>query len=182
MTDSTANRAPDIVYDWWQRLTGNDGARVGSRRAALARMRRAATPIEVMQESDALRLIERLPHQSEYRVAALAGVLAFVRQTEEPRVARSIGRDSLDDEQSALVSENRFRRLLQVQDGELMESMRRLVRMNKGRLNVHDLSAAILFWGDGVKKRWIFDYYAVRHSIRSVEGSPDTPTTTPNEQ
>ena len=43
--------------------------------------------------------------------------------------------------------------------------MRRLVRMNKGRLNVHDLSAAILFWGDGyrgeqVKKQWIFDYYA----------------------
>ena len=182
MTDSTSTRGPDIAHDWWKRLTANEGARPGQRRAALARMRRASTPLEVMQISDALRLIERLPYQSEYRVAALAGVLAFVRETDERSVARRIGRDSLDDDQSALVSENRFRRLLQVQDSGLMEGMRRLVRMNKGKLNVRDLAAAILYWGDGVKKRWIFDYYGVHMGVRSVEGSPETPNTTPNER
>ena len=84
---------------------------------------------------------------------------------------RAIGRTKLDDEQSALVSEGRFRRLLQVQDGELMEAMRRLVRMTKGTANVRDLSSAVLYWGDGVKKRWIFDYYGVADSIRSEAGA-----------
>ena len=182
MTESNTDRGPGIALDWWQRLTANEGARRGQRRAALARMRRAATPLEVMQEPEALRLIQRLPYRSEYRVAVLAGVLAHVRETDDRSVARRIGRDSLDDDQSALVSENRFRRLLQVEDSELMEGMRRLVRMNKGKLNVHDLSAAILYWGDGVKKRWIFDYYGVRSALRPDAASSESPITTPIER
>ncbi len=42
-----------------------------------------------------------------------------------------------------------------------MGAMRRLVRLTKGKVNVKDLSFAVLRWGDGVKKRWIFDYYGV---------------------
>ena len=110
-------------------------------------MRRAATPIEVMQEPEALRLIARLPRNPD-RVAVLAGVLAHVRESEDRRVARAIGRTTLDDEQSALVSEGRFRRLLQTNDDELMEPMRRLVRISKGTINVRDLSAAVLYWSD----------------------------------
>ena len=184
MTDSAPNRGADIAHDWWRRLTGKEGARLGQRRAALARMRRAATPIEVMQEPEALRLVERLPRRPD-RAAALAGVLAFVSETDERRVARTIGRTSLDDDQSALVSEGRFRRLLQAHDSELMEAMRRLVRMAKGKLNVHDLSYAILNWGGGyrgeqVKKQWIFDYYGVASSIRTEDGSPESAATTPS--
>ena len=81
------------------------------------------------------------------------------------------------------MSEGRFRRLLQAQDNELMDAMRRLARMAKGKLNVHDLSYAILNWGDGyrgdrVKRRWIFDYYGVSSSIRSEEGASMAPTPT----
>ena len=182
MTDSAQHDASAIAHDWWHRLIGKEGPNLGSRRAALARMRRAATPIEVMQESEALRLIQRLPRHPD-RVAVLAGVLAFVREMDERSVARAIGRSSLDDEESALMSEGRFRRLLQSQDNELMDAMRRLVRMAKGNLNVHDLSYAILNWGDGyrgdrVKRRWIFDYYGVSSSIRSEEGASMAPTPT----
>lgn len=174
MTGPTPSRGADIAHDWWQRLTARESSRLGQRRAALARMRRAATPILVMQEPETLQLIERLPRRPE-RVAALAGVLAFVRETDHHSVARAIGRASIDDDQSALVSEGRFRRLLQVQDDELMDAMRRLVRMTKGTLNVRDLSLSILHWGDGVKKRWIFDYYGVSSGIRSEAGPPDSP-------
>ena len=159
-----------IAYEWWRRLNPPDSAQPGTHRAALARMRRAATPIEVMQEPEALRLIARMPRHPD-RVATLAGVLAFVRESEERRVARAIGRTALDDDQSALLSESRFRRLLQVEDDELMEPMRRLVRMAKGTLNVRDLSSAILKWDDKVKKRWIFDYYHVAGSLRSEHGA-----------
>ena len=61
----------------WRDLTSTDpGHRVtrGGRRAARARLRRAATPLEVMFESEALRLIARLPHENPERVAILAGV------------------------------------------------------------------------------------------------------------
>ena len=64
------------------------------------------------------------------------------------------------------MSEGRFRRLLQAQGNELMEPMRRLVRMTKGKVNVRDLSYAVLYWGDGVKKRWMFGYYGAGDSLR----------------
>ena len=54
-----------------------------------------------------------------------------------------------------------------------MEPMRRLVRMMKGTVNVFDLSSAVLYWGDDVRKRWIFDYYAVSGSLRPAEGAND---------
>lgn len=181
MTDPIRPAAA-IAHDWWQRLTTMDGAQVGRRRAALARMRRAATPTEVMQEPEALHLVARLLPRSPERVAMLAGVLAFVRESDDRPFARAVGRATLDDDQSAQLSEGRFRRLLQAQPDELMETMRRLVRLTKGRANVHDLSSAILYWGENVKKRWIFDYYAVAGSTPPDRGASVSPASTRLEQ
>ena len=75
-----------------------------------------------------------------------------------------MGRRSLDDDRSAHLSEARFRRLLQTDARDLMEQMRRVVRLNKGKANVENLAAAILYWGDRVRKEWIFQYYAVAAS------------------
>ena len=173
MTTPQRQSAPSIAYEWWRGLNPEGAARSGPARAAIARMGRAATPIEVMQEPEALRLVARLPRDPE-RVAVLAGVLAHVRESDERRVARAVGRKSLDDDRSALLSDSRFRRLLQTPGAELMEPMRRLARMAKGKLNVHDLASAVLYWGDGVKKRWIFDYYGVA-DLRFGDGAPETP-------
>ena len=163
-----------IAYEWWRRLNPTKRVQAGPHRAALARMRRAATPIEVMQEPEALRLIARLSRNPD-RVATLAGVLAHVRESEDRPVARAIGRAALDDEYPpALLSEGRFRRLLQTNDDELLEPMRRLVRMSKWRLNVFDLSSSILCWGDDVKRRWMFDYYKVFDSAPSARDEPKT--------
>ena len=171
MTDPEQQDAAAIARSWWKELTSEGDGRRGLRRAALARMRRAATPLEVMQEPEALRLIARLPRNPD-RVATLAGVLAFVRETDERSVPRAVGRSSLDDDQSALLSEGRFRRLLQTPEGDLLEPMRRLVRLTKGEANVYDLSVAILNWGSpGVKKRWIFEYYGISSSDRSAQPS-----------
>ena len=164
MTEQHQWNGNAIAEAWWRELTSHEAAgRVtrGARRAALANLRRAGTPLEVIQEPEALRLITRLPHENPDRVATLAGILAFVRESDAGSVARAIGRTSLDDEESAIMSESRFRRLMQVPGDELMGAMRRLVRLTKGKANVSDLSFAVLRWGDGVKKRWIFDYYGV---------------------
>ena len=164
MTELSQWRGSAIAEAWWRELTSDEAAgrtNRGARRAALAGLRRAGTPLEVIQEPETLRLITRLPHENPDRVAALAGILAFVRESDDRRVARAIGRTSLDDGESAVMSESRFRRLMQVSGDELMGAMRRLVRLTKGKANVGDLSFAVLRWGDGVKKRWIFEYYGV---------------------
>ena len=177
MTDLERRNSAGIAEQWWHDLTSTDpghrGTR-GGRRAARARLRRAATPLEVMFESEALRLIARLPHENPERVAILAGVLAFVDKSDAQNIARAIGRSSLDDDESAIMSEGRFRRLLQAGGGELMDAMRRLVRLNKGKANVRDLSFAVLRWGDSVKKRWIFDYYCIYESVRQQEPMPES--------
>ena len=168
MTD-TSFKSAAIAEEWWRGLTSDQGGD----RAAMARLRRSHTPLEVIQEPAALRLVARLDARGEHpdRVAALAGILALVREADERPLARMIGRVSLDNDSSPppLMSEARFRRLLQVRASELMEPMRRVVRLAKGRANVYDLAFVVLRWGERVQRRLIFEYYNV--SVSGGRGS-----------
>ena len=159
------------VYNWWRALVPDDEgtkASKGSQRAALARLRRAQNAIEVMMEPEALRLIQRLPEHPPVRVTTVAGVLAFVTAHDDAsHLIRAVGRATFDDDKSALLSENRFRRLMQLDANDLLDPMRRLVRLNKGRANVHDLAKSILSWGDNVKERWILEYHGVERVVAS---------------
>lgn len=168
MTDSIPKGAGSIAAAWWRELNPENGVQAGWQKAALAHLRRAGTPLEAMREAATLRLIQRLPHfDNKDRVAALAGILAGVRNDEDRPVARAVGRRSLDDAE-ALMSEGRFRRLLQIErNEEFMDAMRRLVRLAGGTVNVCDLSGSVLYWGDGVRKRWIFNYYGVGRAAPS---------------
>ena len=180
MTTSKDRKFATTAERWWRELTSEDSGQKktrGPRRAALARLRRAKTPLEILQEPEALRLIERLAGAPPDRVAILAGVLAYVREHDAQLVGSAIGRDKLDDE-TALMSENRFRRLLQVSSNELLDPMRRLVHLTKGKANVFDLSFAILCWGERVKKHWIFRYYGVSGNVGSTDSSTFFSTST----
>ena len=121
----------------------------------------------------ALRLVSRLLTRTAQpdRVATLAGVLAHVTDDENVPVAHTVGRKSLDDE-GALLSESRFRRLLQTEGTDLLDPMRRLVRMTKGKATSMISRLPSLYWGDGVKKDWIFQYYGVAPIARSDDGEP----------
>jgi len=152
---------PRRAETWWTDWSPDASIRHGGReRAAFARLRRARDPIDALAEPATLDLLRRLTGANPDRVATLALVLAHVRASTAQPIAKAIGRRSIDDK-DALVSEGRFRRLLQSDDDELADAMRRIVRFSKGQANVRDLSASVLYWGDGVRKRWIFDYYAV---------------------
>ncbi len=168
MIDSITKGAGSIAAAWWRELNPENGAQTGPQKAALAHLRRAGTPLEAIRETATLRLIQRLPnYDNKDRVAALAGILAWVGENSPQPVARAVGRSTLDDA-TAVMSEGRFRRLLQVvEDGELMDAMRRLVRQAGRTVNVRDLSDSILYWGDRVRKRWIFDYYGVGRAAPS---------------
>ena len=180
MTGSQRWNGAAIAERWWRESILEEPGRHGTRRAVRARLSRAATPLEVIQEPEALRLIARLPDENPDRVAILAGVLAFVRDHDEQSVARAIGRKSLDGDEPPLMSEGRFRRLLQAGGNDLMDPMRRLVRLTKGKANIRDLSFAVLRWGDDVKKRWIFEYYGVAESAGPESFAPASSPLTPS--
>ena len=165
-----------IAEEWWHDCISEES----DQRAVRARLRRTGAPLDVMQEPEALRLVATLSARGEdpERVAVLAGILAFVRERDERHVARAIGRVSLDNDDNPppLMSESRFRRLLQVSGNELMEPMRRLVRLTKGKANVYDLSFSVLRWGDRVKRRMIFEYYNVSNGGLPRGAAPGSPT------
>jgi CRISPR system Cascade subunit CasB len=167
--------------DWWQGLqstnTNGDPNPTGDR-AALARLRRCATPAEAMVEEATLALFRRLglkatDHHRLPRVALIAMVLSHVRADAEPgadglrpAAVRAVGRETLENEDSAKMSVLRFCRLLAARDDEeLAREMRRLVALADGRINVGDLAASVFDWnhpkrGEQTRQRWAFEYYA----------------------
>lgn len=144
--------------DWWARLDRED-------RAARAQLRRCQTPLEALLVPATFRLMPAAARADDRRApyyGVVAATLAHVREDDPDRkpVARAIGRATINDDE-ALLSELRFRRLLEADTPEeLMTGMRRLVRIAGGRVHVDDLARSILNWGDAVKRRWAFDYYA----------------------
>jgi CRISPR system Cascade subunit CasB len=190
----SSSRIAGGARDWWQDLQptkANGEPNPTGDRAALARLRRVATPADVIAEDATLALFRRLGLRSaDYprlpRVALIATVLAQVRADAEPGVdgwrpaaARAVGRASPDDSDSAKMSPLRFRRLLACRDDEeLAHQMRRMVALADGRINVGDLAYALYYWndevrGDGVRTRWAFEYYAAGAAApRNDEAAP----------
>lgn len=161
MNKNEQKKAELVAKDWWYERIRDDTARRSVRRAVRARLRRASTVIEVIQEPEALRLIERLAKWQWDRAATLAGILAYVENDDDMPVARAIGPGRSDSNQSPKMSEARFRRLLQSEERDLLDPMRRLVRLADGKINVLDLSSSVFYWNDSTRKRWIYNYYGV---------------------
>ena len=174
---SPSTRAADIAVQWWEQTHKQQGA--------FARIRRAKTLLEIVQEPAALELIRRLPHENRRRLAVLAGVLAWVRETNTVSVARgyaAVRRASQsqqpDGKKAKKPLDIRFRRLIRLQANEseaLLRRLRRLMRHLKGTANVRDLAYSVLRWGDPVKQRWIFDFHNVPLEPAATDKEPEAP-------
>ncbi len=89
------------------------------------------------------------------RLAAIAGLLAQVKKLDDRSlpVAMSVG-------ERPLFSELRFRRLLDSPSiDEVFTGLRRALPLVAYQANVLELANDVLFWGDGVKKRWAYTYH-----------------------
>ena len=170
-----ANTPAARARQWWADLSGKTDQRKQDR-GALAKLRRCRRPVDALTISATFPLMQRLPGFNHDRVAALAVVLAHIREDDPgKKVARAIGRKSLTDEESALLSEGRFRRLLQTQGNEeLLTSMVRLVRHMKGIANINDIAGSVLYWGDETRRRWAFDYYAAGSAAPDSNDNQDS--------
>lgn len=163
MSDSNRPDPAAAAKGWWRKWIPDVPGERARRRSARARLRRAKTPLEIIQEPEALELVATFEQSRERdRAAVLAGILAFVEEDVRTPVARAIGRAALDtDDPPPRMSEQRFRRLLQTEPHDLLDPMRRLLRLADGKANVYDVSRAVLRWGNPVRKRWIYLYHGV---------------------
>lgn len=161
MTESSRQRPGVVAAAWWQSLQPRpDGS--GGDRAALARLRRAATVAEAAAEPATLDLCRRL--RLDWRglapVALTASVLAHVRE-DAPSLpaARQLGPKTVGATDAAM-SWLRFRRLIQAEtDDDRLTAFRRAVALAGGRLNVSDLARSLLTWNEGQRRRWLYAYH-----------------------
>ena len=102
------------------------------------------------------------------RAAALAGVLAHVRESDRRKIATAIGAPPGGDAKEALLKPTRFRTLMAARTGdELLIGFRRAVAILDRKANIRDLSKVIFGWsddeaGDRVRTRFAFDFYGAR--------------------
>ena len=167
--DDPKLRWGQIARRWWETLQNarKDGTPNPARDpAALARLRRAATPIDALEDPSVFDLYKKLGFsridfdRRLPRVAVTAAVLAHIRKDDDSfrrRFAEMLGQGS----ERRLMSELRFKRLLAAtEDQDLMITFRRAVALaGKKDIDVGDVASSLLDWSERRRMRWAFDYY-----------------------
>ncbi len=137
---------------WWNDLQGRKGDR--------AELCRAKTVEDVILLPVFQRACVRFSHYFqeennwEYRLAAILGLLAHIRKPWNEALAMQMA-----GKPKPVVSELRFRRLIQRDREELYISMIRVLRLLGNKANLHDVANSVYDWGDKVKQDWAFDYF-----------------------
>jgi CRISPR system Cascade subunit CasB len=146
----------EILSRFWDGLENNKGDR--------AELRRCKQPEEVVMIPCFHRLCTHLKPLMkserdgwEMRIAAIAGLLAHVRELYPKKTLAEHMAEFKGD--SPVVSELRFRRLLQRDRHDLYGALIRVLRLLDKRANIHDMAKSVYYWGDSERKRWAFAYF-----------------------
>lgn len=167
-------RAGKAAWNWWSSLQPRPNAGHRGDRAAQAQLRRCSTMNEALLIPAFWELRNNLAWyadsggQSEQRIAALAIILAHIRENDRVLKPRHPDHRSHGDPDRILLSEIRFRRLMQARSAdELRAEFVRYIHLLKGQANVTECAKTVLFWGDHVRRDWAFHYFA------AGAGAPD---------
>ncbi|MBB2169300.1 type I-E CRISPR-associated protein Cse2/CasB [Gluconacetobacter aggeris] len=159
---------------WWRALQPDPARGEPGDRAALAKLRRCGSVIDVLFEPAAQSLARSCGARGDdelARIALVAGVLAHVRADRSGlRVARQIGPVDATDGATALCKPVRFRRLLDMAEfDDCLRGFRRLVALADAEMNVRDLAESVFLWprpdgrdsaaADRVRVRWVYEYW-----------------------
>lgn len=142
----------EVLQQWWTDLQARNGDR--------AELRRAETVADVILLPAFQRACVRFKpffnedEQWEVRLATVLGLIAHIR-TPNPEQALALQMAG----NPPVVSELRFRRLIQRDRADLYVSMIRVLRMLGNKANLHDLANSVYYWGDNVKRDWAFAYF-----------------------
>ena len=169
---------PKVCREWWAGLQRiNPDTKQPNPRAdtgALARLRRASTPVEAAQEQQTIALYRKLqgPEFNERKlesIAVIAAVLAHIRSEPESNSATHIKSPTaaaLGQGDAPAMSPLRLRRLTAAQDApEVLRTFRETVSLLRGKADVADVAISIIDWldeyrADRRKTFWIYDYHS----------------------
>lgn len=169
MTKQVDEREGLIALKWWNALRDPQHGD----RGALAQLRRCERGIDALAIPPAIALARKLgqPRLNDRFIDALglAVILAHVKEHDQRNLMRAAGWPSFPGDRKSqnsggerpVLSELRFRRLLQTEREDRIPAFVRLVRMLDAKVNVVDLAKSFLFWGDKRRQKWAFDYFAV---------------------
>ena len=143
------------LYKWWKALEEYKGDR--------SAFSRAKNIQEIMLLPEFYRSLNRFrpffknEASWENQMAAVFGLLSHVREhTEE------IGEMALQmakPAESPIVSELRFRRLIQRERKDFYPALIRILRILKRKANLYHLARSVYYWGPQVKKQWANTYF-----------------------
>ncbi len=142
-----------IILGWWSiNLADRQSGRA---RALAARLRRASVG-EALIEPEIFALAKKLncgPGDGA-RMARLVTLLAEVRSHTTQTLMQRLGGDE------PTLSKLRFQRLMRAEDEELVEAVRRAIRlMDDPSCNVAALGESLFFWGEKTRAKWCFEYF-----------------------
>jgi CRISPR type I-E-associated protein CasB/Cse2 len=180
MNEPTQAKKPSeqsIAARWWrsmQRTKADGSPNSEANPGALARLRRCATPIEALTETETIRLCRLLgcsypDHLQVESIAVLAVLLAHVRDDARPLTLGAMlglprehdkqrkegkkaplsedDKQRKDDEKAPVMSDLRLRQLMAARDAkELLRSFREALSLLGGQAPVADLARTILGW------------------------------------
>ncbi|TXH79295.1 MAG: type I-E CRISPR-associated protein Cse2/CasB [Thiothrix sp.] len=152
---------------WWEKLQGKGEFEGKAQTADRAELSRAQTVTDVILLPSFQRacfqfkpLLQRRG-ESEWeksidRLAIILALLARVRENSSESLPILMA--SAKGEKP-LLSELRFRRLIQRDRDALFGAMIRVLQVLGNKANIHDLADDIYYWGDNVKRQWAFTYF-----------------------
>ena len=96
-----------------------------------------------------------------YRLAMILGLCSHIQQhTEELEPKKNqLAYQIAKPFDKPVVSELRFRRLIQRDRDELYLHMIRMLRILENKANLHDLAHSVYYWGSKIKRKWAFAYF-----------------------
>lgn len=141
------------LLEWWRELDNDRGTR--------AALRGAQTALDVAMEPGFQRIRRRLldrklreDRREDDRLPVVIGLLAHLREDHADDFPKRAGEGD-----RPAVHPLRYRRIVEAQNvNELFPVMRRALPLVERRVNVLQLAGAVFFWGDTVRRNWIYDY------------------------
>lgn len=181
--EDIGRRIADAARSWWEAHRPEPKGQRRGDPGAFARLRRAPRTIDALAEPATVALWRMLPEdwrergdreEKLARTAALAHVLAFVREDEPGgHPMRKLGPERGGAPETAKLKPMRLRQLLAAREpDELAQAFRRLVALADRRIDVGDVAIAILLWSDSVRTRWAFTWH---DAGRAAPGGAEIP-------
>lgn len=144
-----------ICGAWHARLVGEHGDA-----GALAELRRARGPLDVVLVEPFHGLRAALPHANVERLTVVAAVLVHVRR--DDRAKQFAGQLAGDGRQPPM-NEKRFRALIATGAvwADTHRQFVRAIRLLDATANVRDLATSLYHWDDHVRRRFALEYYDI---------------------